>query len=330
MHHDLLIEAAEPIAVAAVKKARYPALEQLIARGDPLAPPTGPLDRALFDLFRIPADLRHGLAALARLGDGGVADDDYWLRLDPVCLRPTRTRLTLASLPPGDLTAPEASELAAALSADFGASGYQIEVRHPERWYVRCPVAPQMQTLCPALCAGVLDEQHLPSGPDAPTWRRLITEAQMLLHEAPVNVARAAAGKLPANAIWPWGGGRLPHLERGPYACVLAADPLALGLARATGAQALLMPAPPVDAIAQAVRSAASLIVAAGAATPAVNSLRACEENWFAPLAAALDAGTIGRLRILLLGPDRGIGRELERANLRRWWRRARPLKSYA
>ena len=37
--------------------------------------------------------------------------------------------------------------------------------------------------------------------------RRLMTELQMLLHEHPVNEARAARGVPTVNAVWLWGGG---------------------------------------------------------------------------------------------------------------------------
>ncbi|MGV6817834.1 MAG: hypothetical protein ACWA44_11270 [Thiotrichales bacterium] len=44
----------------------------------------------------------------------------------------------------------------------------------------------------------------LPQGPDRSRLHQLINELQMLLHMAPVNQAREAAGKLPANGVWFW------------------------------------------------------------------------------------------------------------------------------
>ena len=38
--------------------------------------------------------------------------------------------------------------------------------------------------------------------------------SQALLKEHPINKKRAAAGKDPANSIWPWSPGYRPQMER--------------------------------------------------------------------------------------------------------------------
>ena len=52
------------------------------------------------------------------------------------------------------------------------------------------------------------------------------------------------------------------------------------------------------------------------------------EELWFAPLLAALRAGRIGMLTVRV--PDAGASFETVRGDLRRFWRRPRPLANYA
>jgi hypothetical protein len=49
------------------------------------------------------------------------------------------------------------------------------------------------------------------------------------------------------------------------------------------------------------------------------------EAKWFAPLLAALRAGRIGMLT--LRAPDAGASVETIRGDLRRFWKRAKPLK---
>jgi hypothetical protein len=49
------------------------------------------------------------------------------------------------------------------------------------------------------------------------------------------------------------------------------------------------------------------------------------EKNWFAPLLAALRAGRIGMVSVHF--PDSGASFETIRGDLRRFWRRARPLR---
>lgn len=265
------------------------------------------------------------------LADGHDPGGDYWLRIDPVCLRAGRTRLTLTPLPAHSLSPVEACELAAALTSHLRTSGYELLLAHPQRWYLRCAQTPDMRTQSPQACAGELGEAHLPAGADSAPWRRLITEAQMLLHELPMNAAREAAGKPPVNAVWPWGGGRLPRFERQPYARVYADAPLACGLARATQAIAAPLPRDAATLMQDAATEQSVLLVQDTGDAPAGTDLMRLDHDWFAPLTAALAEGRIARLRLLLrIGTGETIGRVLVRSHLRRWWRRSRGSLAHA
>jgi hypothetical protein len=55
-----------------------------------------------------------------------------------------------------------------------------------------------------------------------------------------------------------------------------------------------------------------------------LRSLDALEQRWFAPLLAALREGRIGMLSVHI--PDAGESWETTRTDLRRFWRRPRPL----
>jgi hypothetical protein len=57
------------------------------------------------------------------------------------------------------------------------------------------------------------------------------------------------------------------------------------------------------------------------------NRLQHLESNWFAPLRAALKSGRIGMLTIH--APEAAASFEVTRADLRRFWRRPRPLSAY-
>jgi 2,3-bisphosphoglycerate-independent phosphoglycerate mutase len=60
----------------------------------------------------------------------------------------------------------------------------------------------------------VLDDY--PRGPGSDLLNRLMAESAGIFAEHPVNVARRAAGKLPATNVWLWGVGKTPTLE--PFA----------------------------------------------------------------------------------------------------------------
>lgn len=58
-------------------------------------------------------------------------------------------------------------------------------------------------------------ESHLPAGAGSTLVRELMEASRAILADHPVNLARVANGKPPANSIWLWGQGRAPSLQ--PY-----------------------------------------------------------------------------------------------------------------
>jgi hypothetical protein len=60
---------------------------------------------------------------------------------------------------------------------------------------------------------------------------RVLNEAQMVLHQHPINAAREASGALTANALWCWGFGPLPDRPPRTWPNASGRDPLVRGLA---------------------------------------------------------------------------------------------------
>jgi hypothetical protein len=50
------------------------------------------------------------------------------------------------------------------------------------------------------------------------------------------------------------------------------------------------------------------------------------EQAWLTPLATRMQTGDVAELRIFLLHASGCLARRVTRRNMRRWWRRARPL----
>ena len=143
-----------------------------------------------------------------------------------------------------------------------------------------------------------------------------------------MNAAREASGKLAVTGVWPWGNGHMPAIARSRYTHACSDDPVVRGIARASGAESAALP---VNAhgianlpagVANLPPAASLLVVCATAGTP----LAVIERDWLDPLARQIEAGAIAELRLLLLGAGRSIARSITRRQLRRWWRRARPL----
>ena len=90
-------------------------------------------------------------------------------------------------------------------------------------------------------------ENYLPQGALAPELTALMRASHQFLDQHPINAARRAAGKLPANLLWPWGAGRAMTLAsfREKYhhgGAVISAVPLVWGIAALAG-----LPTPKVE-----------------------------------------------------------------------------------
>lgn len=179
------------------------------------------------------------VAAITRALDADDAHLHQWLRADPAHVRPDMAGARVLAIGELGLTLDEAAELARPLRPLFGDHGFQLSVPHPARWYVALPVESKPPAF--AMPEDVLGDDllaHLPDGPDGRRWRALLNEAQILLHNHPINEARAAAGKPTANSLCFWGAGRLPDRVLGRAADVRSDEPTLRALAKLAAAAA--------------------------------------------------------------------------------------------
>ena len=177
------------------------------------------------------------MAAITRDADAGDAGEGTWLRADPVHVLVDATGARLQAWGNLGLEADEAAEFVAALRPLFGDAGMALGAPAAERWYLGLARgAPVPEFVEPAAALGHDLLAMLPAGFEGRRWRALFNEAQVLLHQHPRNAARVAAGRLPVNALWFWGGGVLPDEVRCAAATVLSEDAELLALARLAAA----------------------------------------------------------------------------------------------
>ena len=324
MHCELI---APGLLLPGSSEARHPALELLLARGRRENPASLTLEQWLHDAFDQPGDAL-AAGALTFAAAGHDAGDAWWARADPVHLRLLRDRAVVVPGEALEITREEADELAGALNRHF-ADTAKFHTLGPRRWAVRLK-SEETFLDSPALAAAGRDVASA-RGSEA-----LLTEIQMLLHAHPVNEAREARGEPAVNSLWLWGGGRMPPSASGPWRSLAADDPSALGLARAAGMPRRELPGSaaawldslPEDgrhlAVLDGVRAAAALEQHA----EHEEGVEALERDWFSPLLAALRAGRIGMVTVRVPAP--GASFETVRGDLRRLWRRPRPLTYYA
>lgn len=207
-------------------------LARWLSRGDrqPVAKPGR--ETALRESFEF-TGIHFPYAALTRSLVWSDAADAVWVNADPAFV--IADAVTVRTLAIGNLglTAEESSELAKPLKLLFGDAGFPLEVSPAGRWQLRCPKSARLPVFSPP--SSVLGDdmaRHLPSGDNERQWRHLLNEAQIILHNHPLNAARAQQGLSPANSVWFWGEGALPDWVRTPLTRVISGDDPVVALAR--------------------------------------------------------------------------------------------------
>ena len=185
------------------------------------------------------------VAAVTRQRDAGDATLAAWLRADPAYVQPDINGARLLAY--GDALAlgpRECEELLRPLRPLFGDTGFVIDAPTPSRWYLRMPREARLPAFDPPQEAlgGDLFE-HLPEGPEGRRWRALLSEAQVVLHNHPVNAGRVASGKPPANSLWFWGASVLPDHVRTASTAVFSDDDAVQAFAVMAKAAAMPLPA---------------------------------------------------------------------------------------
>jgi len=328
MHLELVVPA---LLLGRAARQRLPALELLLARARRSSEGATTLEAWLCAAFGVDGEACPA-GALTAEAEGGDPGEATWLRADPVHLLQQREMLVLMPPPAIRVRPEEAQALCATLNAHFGAA-FEIHAFHPERWCARIEGNPRLEARAPLEAAGRNVDAVLPGG-EAKRWHALLNEVQMLLHAHPVNAAREARGERPVNSLWLWGAGTLPTAAACPWQTVAADDPVACGLARAArvrvdppafGAEEWLGTRPAGGrhlAVLDALRARHAFDDGAGWE----EDLVALEARWFAPLLGALRAGRAGMLTLHVPDADASRRYELVRGDLRRFWKRPRPL----
>lgn len=274
--------------------------------------------------------------ALRRLGEAASqpAGDGHWLCADPVHLRFHHERIILADAGAFDLEEDEAHTIVASLNAEFADIG-QFHVSTARRWYLRLnsPVDHHAEPLS-TIAGRRLDNELTDKNGVLTRW---LNEVQMYLHGHPVNERRQAEGKPAVNSLWLWGGGTLPTLAKPDYSTVWSSNPLATGLACASGTPTQPCPNGLAALLANAAAEQNQLVVLDSLLPPVLyedgpgwrDAWQKLDSDWFVPLRAALGrqietltivAPTIyGQLTWTLHGKDRW-----------KFWRKLRPLSAVA
>jgi len=198
---------------------RLPSLEAFLSRARFTPGQSDDSDDVRFELFGHESGGSVPVAALTGLADRcdseinelSQNDGSYYLRADPVTLRPDLSRVVMIGFGYADYEPQEQQQLSEIVRAVLRAEGMTVTSEQNGRWTIALeqPLDFQFPSLQKAL--GMDAAEVLPDHPQARSWRRLMNEIQMALYACSVNQKRREQGRPEVNSVWFWGGGRLPE-----------------------------------------------------------------------------------------------------------------------
>ena len=246
----------------------------------------------------------------------------FWVCANPVHLAIDRDSLILQPLSELRISDQESQALVSAIRAHFATE--QLEMIHIDTgvWVVGALHDQNLSTTELALAEGRSVDGLLPTGADAPWWQRMVTEAQMILHDHPVNIAREQRGEVPINSLWIWGGGTAPVIQKS-FDTMHAADALLRALAALSGTPLMDLPGDALD-IPLDHRYLVEFVVTDKPGT--TGSISALETDWIAPAWRALGTGRLDELTLIVPLPNAIAVCQCDRKARRRFWRRNRTL----
>ncbi|MFN4148939.1 MAG: hypothetical protein ACK4E4_05235 [Rhodocyclaceae bacterium] len=292
----------------------------------------------LFGLENLPAAALRKVGAKGASSKGGAAASGgvatasgaetargEWLCLDPVHWQVGASGVTLDDPAKLEIDPTESAallEAVAPLFADWG----DLSASAPGRWELRLEHSLDLETQPLAEAIDQPIDPSLPGGADGPAWRRLLLEAQTVLHAHPVNRSREIAGRPTINSLWPWGQGALPAKPSPAFDIVLSDDPVMVGLCAHAGIPCI----PPSKVFQPAKGRMLAVIEDLAAAARTLDALAwreallAFERDWLSPALGV--CATLTLIGIRLGWQPTALAYEWKRTDRLRFWRRPLPL----
>ncbi len=256
------------------------------------------------------------IAAITRLADypetSTVGREKTWLRADPVHFAISRDNMQLFDSHVVKPTESEMRAIAETLNTHFVDEGLVVHYPNAARGYLQIKTndVPITTPIWAMGNASVFDNLPRITTKSRTNWRARTNEIQMLLHDHSVNLAREAAGVVPINGLWLWGGGSLNNFDGGcEYEHVVARLALARGLAAACDCPQTTLPVSLETWLANPAAKINNTLVVLHTASREIRAqdralwpieLANIDRDWIAPAIAALTNGTLNSLTIVI------------------------------
>lgn len=153
-----------------------------------------------------------GLARLpiaqAGAAHAGLPEGGYWLRADPVYLRPDHKGIYVLGLHDAALSWAQAQALVTELNAWLVQDNLRLYAVSAHEWYLHSEHDFLIASTPLSGALGCDMAQIMVQGAEALRWQSRLLEWQMLLQRSAVNVERVQQGLLPVSSLWLWGEGQ--------------------------------------------------------------------------------------------------------------------------
>jgi hypothetical protein len=257
-----------------------------------------------------------GLGALRFWGQTGERPGAWIAAADPVYLEPRLDFLWLHALASDDFPTADLGGLVDHLQQTLGDDERLGFTRLGTFGYLQTSDALQTANVSSTVVNQGNPGDHLPQGATTASYRNLLSEIEMALHEHAINRRRAEQGFQPVNSLWIWGGGVAPDIVSRPQPPLFANDPLLLGYWASASASASVWPGD----ITSCLDAASDGFVAV---VPQQSHSNEFLEDSLEKLRRALQSGRLGRLTLLFRD---GLAADVRRSHAYRIWRRDKAM----
>ncbi len=236
---------------------------------------------------------------------GLTPDAGVWFMLHPVHLHIARDHLVLTNQRQLIISEQESRDLFDAAKPLFDEAGKALLYGDAHTWFVRADAWNALRTATPDAASGHNIDIWMPQGAGERDWRKLQNEVQMHWHAHRVNDERESRNLKPVNSVWLWGGA--PATMAAPPTSYKEAINLP-GWVKAFGQFATRTVQDFTAADVIALQPERGLLVIDALIEPALGGdwsawlerFHALETAWFEPLSAALKAGKIDQLSLIM------------------------------
>ena len=270
--------------------------------------------RAATTLSRVLTVLRRDVqsaefGALRLWGQTGDRPRAWLAAADPVYLDARLDHVVVCPMDDREQLAADLEAAFAALQAHLGGEGDIRFCAAGNAGYLRAAEPMLTASEPPEAVYGRELGSVLPTGHRAGDYQRLLSEIQMVLHQASFQARRVAGGLQPINGLWVWGGGSAGEPIDEPLPPLYSRDPLLRGYWYQRGQSVGVWPG---SLLACAAQSAAGFVAALPAEAKRSNS-SACLDS-LRDTRRLLESGRLDTVR-LFFDSDVSV-----HARRRRWW----------